>query len=325
MAKRVKTERVRFRAAVQLFVAAASNSYVTGFAAGKIYQGNLKQLCHPGLNCYSCPGALLSCPIGALQAVIGSRSFNLSLYVFGFLLVAGATLGRMVCGFLCPFGLIQEWLHKIPFPKKIKLFKLDKPLRYVKYAMLLVMVILLPMVLNNAAGEASPTFCKYVCPAGALEAGIPLVYFSPADTAPSANAAALPGMPPVKLLPREGPRFETGALFVLKMSILGLTLLSCLVIYRPFCKYVCPLGAAYGLLNPVALYRLRLKEDKCIHCGACARACQMGLDPTREKDLNHAECVRCGDCVNACPTDAISMGFWEKRAKDALLPGKEGL
>ena len=92
MAKRVKTERVRFRTAIQLFVAAASNSWVTGFAAGKIYQGNLKQLCHPGLNCYSCPGALLSCPIGALQAVIGSRSFDLSLYVCGFLLAVGATL-----------------------------------------------------------------------------------------------------------------------------------------------------------------------------------------------------------------------------------------
>jgi len=140
LAKRQKTERVRFRRAVQLFFAAATNSYVTGFAAGRIYQGKLKQLCHPGLNCYSCPGALLSCPIGALQAVIGSRGFSLSLYVFGFLLFVGALLGRMVCGFLCPFGLIQELVHKIPFPKKIREFKLDKPLRYVKYAVLLVMI-----------------------------------------------------------------------------------------------------------------------------------------------------------------------------------------
>jgi polyferredoxin len=325
LAKRQKTERVRFRTAVQLFVAAASNSWVTGFAAGRIYQGDLKQLCHPGLNCYSCPGALLSCPIGALQAVIGSRSFSLSLYVFGFLLLVGATLGRMVCGFLCPFGLVQELVYKIPFPFKKNHFKADRLLRYVKYLMLLVMVILLPMVLNNAAGEASPTFCKYVCPAGTLEAGIPLVYFSPADAGLPADTGtgqpALPGMPPVKLIARDGPRFETGALFALKMGILAATILACLVIYRPFCKYICPLGAAYALLNPVSLYRLRLNEDKCIHCGACARACKMCLDPTEQ--LNHPECVRCGDCVNACPTDAISMGFGEKKAGKALNPGKE--
>ena len=116
MAKKHKALHLRWRTAIQLFFAAATNSYVTGFAAGRIYQGDLKQLCHPGLNCYSCPGALLSCPIGSLQAVIGSRAFDVSLYVFGFLLLVGATLGRMVCGFLCPFGLIQDGLHKIPFP-----------------------------------------------------------------------------------------------------------------------------------------------------------------------------------------------------------------
>jgi len=325
LAKRQKTERVRFRRAVQLFFAAATNSYVTGFAAGRIYQGKLKQLCHPGLNCYSCPGALLSCPIGALQAVIGSRGFDLSLYVFGFLLSVGALLGRMVCGFLCPFGLIQELIHRIPFPRKIRDFKLDKPLRYVKYAVLLVMVILLPMLLNNAAGEAPPTYCKYVCPAGILEGGIPLVYFSPPGAdAPQASALrspALPGMPPVKIIQKEGPRFVTGALFALKMSILAVTLLACLAIYRPFCKYVCPLGAAYGLLNPISLYRLRLNDARCIRCGACRRACQMSLDPV--KQLNHVECVRCGDCVNACPADALSLGFGAKREDKLPVPGKE--
>ena len=335
MAKRKKAERVRFRSLVQLFVAAAGNSYVTGFAAGKIYQGSLKQLCHPGLNCYSCPGARLSCPIGALQAVIGSRAFDVSLYVFGILLVLGATLGRMVCGFLCPFGWIQELLHKIPFPrKKIRHFRGDRQLRYLKYAVLLFLVVLLPMVWVNDAGEASPTFCKYVCPAGALEGGIPLVFFSPPGTdspAPATTAGLPQGMPAlpslkgvqVNLVEKTGPRFETGALFVLKISILAVTVLASLLIYRPFCKYICPLGAVYGVLNPVSLYRLRLDQDLCVRCGACERACKMGLDPTRQ--LNHPECVRCGDCVNACPTDAIHMGFGRSRAKKTLSPGKEPL
>ena len=103
------------------------------------------------------------------------------------------------------------------------------------------------------------------------------------------------------------------------MSILALTLLTCLVVYRPFCKYLCPLGAVYGALNPVSLYRLRLEEGKCIRCGACERACQMCLNPIAQ--LNHPECVRCGDCVNACPTDALSMGFGGRQRVPA--PGKE--
>lgn len=311
---------MRGRRAVQLFVAAASNSYVTGFAAGKIYGGDLKALCHPGLNCYSCPGALLSCPIGALQAVIGSRAFSLSLYVFGFLLVVGAALGRFVCGFLCPFGLIQELLHKIPFPRKVRTFRGDRPLRYLKYGVLVVMVILMPMLLGGAGGEASPAFCKYVCPAGTLEAGIPLVFLSPAQGA-QPPAAPLPGGPVVRLDPQAqaAPRFRTGTLFAVKMAILALTLLSCVVVWRPFCRYLCPLGAAYAVLNPVSLYRLRFQEGRCVGCGVCARSCGMALDPTVE--TNHPECVRCGVCVNACPTGALSMGFGG--AARVPAPGKE--
>ena len=102
-----------------------TNGYLAGFLDGKIYQGPWKKLCVPGLNCYSCPGALGSCPIGALQAVLSSRNFQFAYYVVGFLLLIGALLGRFVCGFLCPFGWIQDLLHKIPFPRKCKTFRGD--------------------------------------------------------------------------------------------------------------------------------------------------------------------------------------------------------
>lgn len=321
MAKRTKTKKVKGRLAIQLFFSALTNSYVTGFAAGKIYQGNLKNLCHPGLNCYSCPGARLACPIGSLQAVIGSRGFNISLYVFGFMLLVGATLGRMVCGFLCPFGMVQELLHKIPFPKKIKTFRGDRMLRKLKYVLLIVFVIALPLLIVNPAGESSPYFCKLVCPAGALEGAVPLVVFPPQ----TAGAAALPGgltldlpggAPKVELMDQgSAARYETGTLFIWKISLMAAVLLVSVLIYRPFCRYLCPLGAVYGALNPVALYRLRLDEKACVHCGACKRACGMALDPTSQ--LNHPECVRCGDCVNACPVDALSMGFGCKKAGEA--------
>ena len=59
----------KIRLLIQSLSFAFSNGYVKGFTAGKIYKGELKNFCHPGLNCYSCPGALFSCPIGALQTV----------------------------------------------------------------------------------------------------------------------------------------------------------------------------------------------------------------------------------------------------------------
>ncbi len=323
-------QRIRGRGLIQLLFAALTNSFVTGFAAGKIYQGDLKRLCHPGLNCYSCPGAVLSCPIGALQAVIGSRAFNLSLYLMGFLLLVGATLGRFVCGFLCPFGMIQEWLYKIPFPWKRNRFRADTALRYLKYVMLVVLVIALPMLLVNDAGAGSPTFCKYVCPAGTLEGAVPLVLLSgaakaPGDALPAGplQPQALPGLPAgppllqgAAVLPglEAQPVYQTGALFTWKMAVMALVILLSVVNYRPFCKYLCPLGAIYGLLNPVALYRLRMEESLCIHCGRCRKACLMCLDP--EHRQNQPECVRCGDCVNACPTGALTMGFGDKRRTD---------
>ena len=68
----------------QSFWFLVTNSFFEGFKTGKIYSGELKQLCVPGMNCYSCPGAKGSCPIGALQAVIGSPKYKFSYYVVGF-------------------------------------------------------------------------------------------------------------------------------------------------------------------------------------------------------------------------------------------------
>lgn len=260
-----------------------SNSYIFGFLQGKIYTGKLKNICVPGLNCYSCPGSLGSCPIGSLQAVLGSAKYKISFYLLGFFLLVGTLLGRAVCGFLCPFGWIQELLHKIPFVKKIKTFRYDRPLRWLKYIILLIFVILLPLFVVDAVGTGSPWFCKWICPVGTLEAGIPLVF-----TNPSLQSAI-------------------GFLFQWKLAILIITILLSIMIYRPFCKYICPLGAIYALFNKISVYRYHVSKDKCTNCKQCEKACPMQINPQTE--TNHAECIRCGECKEVCKFGAITSGF----------------
>ena len=271
------------RLLIQALWAAVTNGHIMGFLNGKIYQGKLKTACVPGMNCYSCPGALGSCPIGSLQAVIGRKGGRISFYIAGFLIMIGTLLGRLVCGFLCPFGLIQDLLHKIPVPLKIKKVPKEKILNKFKYVILLVFVIILPMFLVNDLGNGNPWFCKLICPVGTLEGGMPMMLL---------NSAV---------------RKTAGFLFAWKSVILAVTIILSVIIYRPFCKFICPLGAVYSLFNRVSLYHYELDKDKCIHCGSCARVCGMNVDPV--KNSNHAECIRCGKCLQSCPTHALTAKF----------------
>lgn len=271
------------------------NPYLPNFFKGTIYQGATKHLCVPGLNCYSCPGAAGACPIGSLQAVIGGYGRNIPYYVMGVILLFGVLLGRLICGFLCPFGLIQELLHKIPSPKPKLPRRLDKTLRWGKYAALAA-VVLLPALLTDAFGLGTPYFCKYLCPVGTLEGGIPLA------------------------IANESIRGALGFLFSWKMGILVVILAASVLLYRPFCKYLCPLGAIYGLLNRFSVYQMEVDENACIHCGKCESACQMGVDVT--SNINSAECIRCGACKAACPTHAIRSGF-TCRKKNGPAPSGE--
>ena len=289
MAKLLGALRRNVRTVVQLCWTALTNGYAAGFAKGTIYKGELKRVCVPGLNCYSCPGALGACPIGSLQAVLGDRNHWFSFYVVGFLLFFGAVLGRFVCGWLCPFGLVQDLLHMIPFPKKLKRLPGDRVLKYLRYVVLVGFVIILPLTALDVVGQGSPWYCKYICPSGTLFAGIPLVASNPA------LQSAL------------------GWIFNWKVAILVVLLLLSVVVYRPFCRYLCPLGAIYGLFNPIAFYRYEVDSEKCVDCGLCARACGFGI--RANETPNSTECIRCGQCIKACPHGAICSTLSRRRAK----------
>jgi len=271
----------RFRNWIQAAAALLTNADLPNFLDGSIHMGAGKRVCVPGLNCYSCPGAVGACPIGSLQASITGRGHGFPFYVLGLLLLFGLALGRVICGFLCPFGWIQQLLHRIPLKKLRVRPAVDRPLRLAKYGILILFVLALPAFAVDAFGLGSPWFCKWICPAGTLEGGIPL------------------------LLHNEGLRSNVGLLFYWKLGLLALTILLSMLIYRPFCKYVCPLGAFYALLNRISLLRMRLDYESCIACGKCVRVCPMQVDVL--KDINGAECIRCGKCARECPAGAIEL------------------
>lgn len=171
------------------------------------------------------------------------------MYVLGFLVFAGMMAGRFICGWLCSFGLLQELLHKIP-GKKIKVpEKINAIFKRGKHLVLLIFVIVLPIYSANQFGISVLYFCKYICPVGMLEGGIPLVVLN------------------------ESLQSPIGYLFKWKMAILILVIAAAVLIFRPFCKYFCPLGAFYSIFNPISLYHYEVDVSKCIRCGSCLNSC----------------------------------------------------
>ncbi|MBQ8982169.1 MAG: 4Fe-4S binding protein [Lachnospiraceae bacterium] len=264
----------------QLIAAVLYNCNIKGFVSGKIYQGSTKGLCVPGLNCYSCPGAAFSCPLGSLQTGLLSSKYKVPYFILGTLLLFGLICGRWICGFLCPFGFLQDLIHKIPTPK-LKKNKVTRVLSYLKYIILLVFVIGIPLV------RLEPGFCKYICPAGTLEAGIPLV------------------------IRNEALQQLAGFLFSWKVFVCAAILLACMFIYRAFCRFLCPLGAIYSLFHPISFFGIRVDSSKCIHCNACIRNCDMDV-----KRVCDHECIQCGRCIRQCPVDAISYGGRSNKNRD---------
>lgn len=266
------------RRLIQLYAALLSNAHAKGFVSGEIFTGTSKAMCVPGLNCYSCPGAIAACPLGALQNALASTGARMPYYVLGVLMLFGLTLGRTICGFLCPMGLVQEMLHKLPTPK-VRKSRLTRALSWLKYMLLAVFVVILPLW-HGVKGLPLPAFCKYICPAGTLEGAVALLAH-PDNT---------------------GMFSMLGGLFTSKFVIMIVILAACVFAYRAFCRFLCPLGAIYGLFARIAVIGVKVEQPKCVDCGACMAACPMDI-----RHVGDHECIHCTACIGVCPTNAITL------------------
>lgn len=271
------------RKLIQLYSALLFNANIKGFFTGNIYKGGTKNFCAPGINCYSCPGAVGACPLGSLQNALGAQPHSAAFYVIGILMLYGLLLGRFICGFLCPFGLIQELLYKIKTPK-LKKNKVTRLLSYLKYIILAYFVVLIPLLF------AAPGFCKYICPAGVIEGALLL---TPFEDKPYIS--------------------NLGPLFTWKFCVFIGIMLGSIFIFRLFCRFLCPLGAIYGLFNHFSVFGIKLEKSKCTDCGLCINKCKVDI-----RHVNDHECINCGECIDVCPTQAIS---W--KGSKIILPPNE--
>ena len=275
-----------YRKIIQFSIAILYNINFVGFRDVNIYKGNIKNICVPGLNCYSCPGAIAACPIGSIQSIIAGKRYGVSffqnlllrfpIYVMGFIILFGAIFGRVVCSFLCPFGLFQELLYSIK-TKKVKKNIWTRRFTIVKYFILILFVIILPFIIN------APAFCKYICPMGTLSAGLFHTIFN------------------------EDLRNVVGVLFSVKLIILFIVVGLSIFIFRFFCRFICPLGAIYSFFNRHAIFRLNIDKNLCSHCNACINNCLMDV-----KCVGDRECIECGECIKTCHMNAIKREYFIK-------------
>ena len=274
------------RRLIQVYAALLYNAHIKGFIKGDIYTGPVKNICVPGFNCYSCPGAIAACPLGALQNALASSGNRAPWYVLGILMLFGLTLGRTICGWLCPIGLIQELFYKIPVPK-LKKNRVTHVLSYLKYVILVVFVIAVPLA-YSAQNFPVPAFCKYICPAGTFEGAMGLL-------ANPVNAAKFSML---------------NILFTRKFIVMVIIFAACIFIYRAFCRFLCPLGAIYGMFSRLSVLGVKVEASKCTHCQKCVAHCKMDINRVGDH-----ECIHCASCVAVCPTNAISF----KAGKITLL------
>jgi len=243
-------------------------------------------------HCYSCPLSSFACPIGVMAnyAALFPAVQEVPYLLLGVLLVAGALSGSLACGWACPFGFFQDLVAKIPTPK----FQVPAWMGYGRYGVLVGLVLALPLYLGWQGvpyEEQAVSICR-VCPAGALEAGLPYSVQSLAAG-------------------------EGWLMSGFKTALLAALVGAALFVQRPWCRVLCPLGGLLARFNRVSLFHLRFRKTECVGCNLCRSRCPFGVKV--DEAVNVVGCVRCLECT-ACGAIEPALARPEGRPPTPAAP-----
>jgi polyferredoxin len=238
----------------------------------------------PFINCQSCELATGACPLGTFQMSLLNR--EIPVLVIGQVALVGITTGRLVCGWLCPYGFLSDIFGKLSRRK------LTPDLRWTHIRWAVLAVFLGSSVAYFFRDRSDVLlYCSYLCPAG--------FYYGVLEYALTTGLHSLLGQFPFVHL-MLAYHFAMGAAVILGSIKLG---------GRFFCKYACPLGAVLGLFSRIAYVGLVVNGNKCRGCKACKKVCPMGITPLNRKFLSRSLCILCGRCARICPTGKIKLSF----------------
>lgn len=213
------------------------------------------------------------CPFGGVVTIykfLTTGGFIQKIHESAFVLMfigffIAVLFGAVFCGWLCPFGSVQEWVGKLGkkiFGKSYNNFipyKYDKYLRFLRYGVLGWVVYMTAVTGKLVFSDVDPYSALF--------------------------------------------HLWTGEVATVGLIVLILTLLASLLVERPWCKYLCPYGAILGLTNSFRVFKIRRNPSSCVSCSACNKACPMNINVSQSETIKNHQCIGCMKCTSedACP------------------------
>lgn len=262
----------KFTRALRIIILLGLLAYVT-------YEAYMHQVLGGG----KAPSVHALCPFGALESLysllfMGSfiqKIYSGTVVLLILTVILAILFRRSFCGLLCPFGTLQELfgiLGRKVFKKRFVIpVKFDKPLRHLKYFVLLLTLIM----------------AWYY---GAL-------WMSPYD--PYSAYSHLSAF---------SDSIKEDPLAIIGFILLAVTIIGSFIYDRFYCKYLCPVGAFYGIIGKISPTRIERNDNLCVHCKVCNKVCPANIDVEKAIKVTSAECINCNACVLACPRkDALAV------------------
>jgi len=246
-------------------------------------------------------------PLVGISTILSTHTLYWPLLWGLAVIILTVLLGRFFCGWICPFGTIQHFISCLGLKTRTtgQMLKANKynNAQKIKYFILIIFLL--------AAAQAYP---RQSLLTGLLDP-IPLI-------TRSINTAILPIIDNFSNVISVTDRSYTGGAVVL--VIFSSVLLLCLIVPRFYCRFLCPLGALFGLIDRFSIWRIGRTASLCTDCKLCQRHCQGGCEPA--KKIYNPECILCFNCTDVCPHQAIKYQIQIPDAGEHLSPnlGRRG-